>query len=425
MFAALAVMIALAQAPAADAPPLPISGTNALGGRVFRVGLGLRFDSIAASLRPGDEVVLDRGIHESFTLSDLRGERGKPIVIRGEPGDEPMRFPYIKGGADGIHLVRPRNVVVRDLMVGNATGALLTIDGESDPAKAPWDANVTVSNLRLQQTNAEPEQVAIRLRGVARVDMSGLHIKGWNAAAAVFERASQCSMNGTVLECERALPQTDGVRVLAGSSQVALGALTFGPGVGTAFRLGDCKGAAPDARPASRLLVRRCSVVEPQRFAWLGSVEEAYIDCNTVDGPRRTLFTCDEACGPATAITLAGNLFQWMPGSMDRLFEMPTGAAPENVRLMANLWWSAELPGAFEAIGRPFGIELQPQVVDVDPRLDPKTTEPAAEAAKPFGWRTQAFRAPPPSSALPKAPRPANPPSAPADGTPAPAPAQP
>lgn len=409
MLAVFALLAALAQAPAADAPPpLPVSGTTASGGRVFRIGLGLRFDAIAPSLRPGDEVVLERGIHEAFTLTDLRGERGKPIVIRGEPGDDPMPFPYVKGGAEGIHLVRPRNVVVRDLMVGNATGALVTIDGESDPAKAPWDANVTVSNLRLQQTNPEPQQVAVRVRGVARVDLSGLRIKGWNAAAAVFERSSQCSMNGCTLECERTLPQIDGVRVLTGCSQVALGGLTFGPGVGTAFRLGVCDGAAPDAKPASRLLVRRCSVVEPQRFAWLGSVDEAYMDCNTVDGPKRNLFACDEACGPATGITLAGNLFQWMPGSMDRLFDVPAGTAPESVRLMANLWWSPELPGAFEAIGRPFGVEMQPQIFDIDPKIDPKTAEPATEAAKPFGCRTQAFRAPPPSTALPKAPRPAD-----------------
>ena len=266
MIAVLALLAALAQAPA-EAPPLPMSGTNAQGGRVFRVGMGLAFGSVAPLLRPGDEVVLERGIHESFTLVDLRGERGKPIVIRGEPGDDPMPFPYVKGGANGIHLVRPRNVVVRDLMVGNGTGALVTIEGEGDPTKAPWDANVSVVNLRLLQTNAEPAQVAVRLSGVARVDLSNLRVKGWNLAAAVLERVSQCSFTGCLLESERALPQKEGVRVGTGSSQVALTGLTFGPGVDTTLRLGDCAGATPDTRPASRILVRRCSVVEPRCFA--------------------------------------------------------------------------------------------------------------------------------------------------------------
>lgn len=411
MIAALALLAALAQAPAAEAPPLPVERTNDSGGRVFRIALGQSIDWLGPHLKPGDELVLERGIHESFTLTDLRGERGKPIVIRGEPGDEPLRFPYVKGGQHGIRLVRPRNVVVRDLMVGNGAGSLVTIEGESDPAKAPWDANVTVTNLRLLQTDAMPEQVSIRMVGVARVDVAGLQFKGWNAAAAVYDRASQCSLNGSRFESERALPQAEGVRVLAGSSQIALGGLSFGPGVGTVFRLGDCTGSAPDAKPASRLLVRRCSAIEPQRFAWLGSVDDAYIDCNTVDAPRRALFTADETCGPASRVTLAGNLFQWTPGSIDRLFDMPAGAARESVRLMPNLWWSPELPGGFDAVGRPFGVELQPQVVDIDPKLDPKTLDPAEDRAKAFGWNTQAFRAPPPSSALPTAPRPPTPPT--------------
>lgn len=421
MLHALAIAAALAQAAAppapAEPPPLPVTGTNAMGGRVFRVGLGLRFDSIAPSLRPGDEVVLERGVHEPFTLTDLRGERGKPIVIRGETGEEPLRFPYIKGGTHGIRLVRPRNVVVRDLMVGNGVGSLLTIEGEADPSKAPWDANLTVTNLRLMQTEPSQDQVAVRLSGVSRVDLGSLSIKGWNAAAAVFERATQCSLNAGMLECERALPQAEGIRIAAGCSQIAITGLSFGPGIGTALRLGTCEGAPGTPSPASRLLVRRCSVIDPQRFAWLGAVDEVYIDCCTVDGAKRAMFTADEACGPAAGITLSGNLFQWQPGTLDRLFEMPRSAPPESVRLMANLWWSPEIPGAFEAIGRPFGVELQPQTLDRDPRIDPKTGEPAEESARAFGWRARSLRAPTPSNAPSGSPAPSNPPAtAPAAG---------
>ena len=250
MLALLSLLLTLAQAsaPAADAPPLPIVGTTANGGRVFRVGLGLRFESVAAQLRPGDELVLDRGVHESFTLTDLRGERDRPIVIRGEVGDEPAKYPYIKGGATGIHLVRPRHVVVRDLMAGNGTGSLLTIEGETDAAKPPMDANVVVTNLRLMQTNSEAAQVAIRLRGVSRVDMREIAVKGWNDAAAVFENASQCSLNACMLDVDRNLPQRTGVRVMQGCAQIALGGLSFAPGV--ARRSGWASApASPPRRP--------------------------------------------------------------------------------------------------------------------------------------------------------------------------------
>ena len=51
MLALLPLLLALSQAPSSEPPPpLPIIGTAANGGRVFRVGLGLRFDSIASQI---------------------------------------------------------------------------------------------------------------------------------------------------------------------------------------------------------------------------------------------------------------------------------------------------------------------------------------------------------------------------------------
>ncbi len=418
MIALLPLLLALAQAPApADAaPPLPVMGTTANGGRIFRIALGLRFESIVPQLRPGDELVLDRGVHESFTLTDLHGERDRPIVIRGEVGEEPARYPYVKGGTTGIHLVRPRHVLIRDLMAGNGTGSLLTIEGETDPAKPPLDANVVVTNVRLMQTNAEPSQVAIRLRGVSRVDMREISIKGWNDSAAVFDNASQCSLNACMLDVERELPQRTGVRVMQGCSQIALGGLSFAPGVGTAFKLGDCAVAGPDSPPASRVLVRRCCVPEAQVFAWLGAVVDVYVESNTVLDPRRAVLAGTDACAVPRNVLLQGNLVSWMPGTLDRLGDFPPTVPPESVRLMENLWFSPELPGAFEVVGRPFGSELQPQVFTVDPRVEPREAEPRNDAAKSFGWKSATTRVPPPR---PKGPKPA--PEAPASEGGAPA----
>lgn len=398
MIALLPLLLALAQAPApaADPTPLPVIGTTPSGGRIFRAALGLRFESVAPQLRPGDELVLDRGVHESFTLTDLHGERDRPIVIRGEVGEEPARYPYVKGGTTGIRLVRPRHVVVRDLMAGNGEGALLTIEGETDPSKPPLDANVSVSNLRLMQTNASPAQVAVRLRGVARVDLREISVKGWNDAAAVFENASQCSLNACMLDVERDLPQRTGVCVMQGCSQIALGGLSFAPSVGTAFRLGDCTVAGPQTPPASRVLVRRCCVPESQVFAWLGAVEEAYLESNTVLDPRRSVLAGTDACAAPRKVLMQGNLISWTPGTLDRLGDFPPTVPPESVGLMENLWFSSELPGAFEVIGKPFGAELQPQVVNVDPKVEPREAAPRNDAAKAFGWKSPTVRVPPP-----------------------------
>ena len=381
-------------------PPLPVVATNAMGGRVFRIPLGLAFDSIAPALRPGDEVVLERGVHVPFTLTDLRGEPGKPIVIRGESGEEPARFPYVKATDRGITLVRPRNVVLRDLMVGNGTGTLVRIVGERAEDGEPWDANVQVRSLRVMQTNPEPDQVSLELRDVARVDVSDMQFLGWNRAAVRLVASSRCSLNLCVLDPVKALPQRTGVQVLQGCSQVAMSLLTFGPGVGTAFELGACEGAAADAAAATNLLVSRCSVPEAGAFAQLGAVENALLQWNTATDLRRAVWGVPADCGFPNGVTLADNLFTWTPGMIERISEVPEGLPAESVRLRANLWWSPEIPAAFEAIGRPFGVELAPQVFDVDPKVEGRFGSPIEAKAAGFGWRAE----PPRPTAVPATP---------------------
>lgn len=379
-----------APAPIANADaPLPVRGTNALGGRIFHVPSGLAFDSIAPLLKPGDEVLLLKGVHAPFTLTDLRGERGKPIIIHGELGEEPARYPLIKAGAFGIRLVRPQHVVVRDLMVANGVGPLVMVEGEpdADPGAAPWEANVKLFSLRLMQNMPSPEQSGLLLRGVSRVDASNMSIRGWNRIGAAFERSQQCSLQHVVLDVAHGLPQAIGVQVGQSCRQIACGVLTFGPGVDTAFRIGACEGAAPDAPRCAEVLVGRCSVPEPRCFLSVGAAERIRIERNTVTNPRRCVWRVEPECGRPAEVQFDHNLFTWTPGGIERLCEVPSTVPAASVQLQANLWYSAEIPAAFEEIGAPFGVQLAPQVLDVDPRVEPKDASPGEPKAQAFGWR--------------------------------------
>jgi hypothetical protein len=395
-----------APAPIANADaPLPVRGINALGGRIFHVPQGLAFESIAPFLKPGDEVLLLKGVHAPFTLTDLRGERGKPIIIHGELGEEPARYPLIKAAAFGIRLVRPQHVIVRDLMVANGVGPLVMVEGEpnADPGAAPWEANVKLFGLRLMQNMPSPEQCGLLLRGVSRVDASNMSIRGWNLAAVAVERSQQCSVQQVVLEVANGLPQAIGMQVGQGCRQIAFGLLTFGPRVGTAFRIGACEGAPPDAPRCAEVLVSRCSVPEAKCFLSLGAAEKVRIEWNTVTDPTRCVWRAEPECGPPLEIQFDHNLFAWMPGGIELLCEVPSTVPAESVQLQANLWFSAEIPAAFEEIGKPFGVQLAPQVLDVDPRMESKDASPREPKAQGFGWRaglnTPPAAAKPPSEA--------------------------
>ena len=413
--ALLATLLVLMQAPPPQPPPLladpaqpqaplPVLATNAMGGRVFRIPAGLAFDSIAPALRPGDELVLERGIHAAFTLTDLRGERDRPIIIRGEPGEEPARFPYVKATDFGIRLVRPQFVILRDLMVGNGRGPLVLVEGGRGPDGQLHQANLQVASLRLLQDQVSPEQDGVVLRDIDRVDVREVAVRGWNRDAFRIERSSRCSVNYCVLDPGKGLPQETGVTVTQGCRQVALGMLTLGPKVRTGFRLGSCEGLPPETPPATGVMVMRCSVPEADRFAWIGGVDGLLLQWNTVTDPGRCVWEAEDACGLPRQVVMAHNLFAWTPGAIEQLCRVPATLPRESIQLGPNLWWSAEIPAAFEAIGRPFGVEVEPQVLDVDPRVEPRFASPLEPRAKVFGWQ-----APDPAAAGPAVPPPTAP----------------
>ena len=133
-----------------------MAGASALGGRVFNIEPGVAFNSLAPFLLPGDEVRLLPGVHIPFTLVDLRGERGKPIVIRGYQTETDKPLPYVKGETFSIFLLRPQHVIVRDLLVGNSSGPTVFIDGSvgATPVleETPFDADLNIINLQIKQT---------------------------------------------------------------------------------------------------------------------------------------------------------------------------------------------------------------------------------------------------------------------------------
>ena len=102
---------------------------NVLGGRIFNIEPGIAFNSLAPFLQPGDEVRLLPGVHIPFALADLRGTRDNPIIIRGYQPETEKPLPYVKGDLFSISLLRPQNVIVRDLLLGNSSGPTIYVDG--------------------------------------------------------------------------------------------------------------------------------------------------------------------------------------------------------------------------------------------------------------------------------------------------------
>ncbi len=385
--------------PATKTPPFPVAGASALGGRVFNIEPGVAFNSLAPFLLPGDEVRLLPGVHIPFTLVDLRGERGKPIVIRGYQTETDKPLPYVKGETFSIYLLRPQHVIVRDLLVGNSSGPTVFIDGSvgATPVleETPFDADLNIINLQIKQTFEAPNQTSIYLRSMQSVDVSNISIKGWNNSALVLDNCKRVGISQSVFDCAKNLPQYRGVAIRSGCEDISCMYVSFGINVKVAFEVGVCDNTAAAAennsptRPAQRILISHNAALECACFVSLGSVDNSTIVNNSCIESTKYFYKADGLCGVPNFVTIENNLVTWIPGRLERISLVAQGVAPESIRLQKNLWWSEELPAAFEIVGKPFGVELATQVFDINPKVEMRGFIPVDLKARDFGWGQQ------------------------------------
>ena len=376
-----------------------MAGLNISGGRIFNIEPGVAFNSLASFLQPGDEVRLLPGVHIPFALVDLRGTRENPILIRGYQTEADKPPPYVKGESFSISLVRPKNVIVRDLLLGNSLGPTIYVDGSVNASplvqETPWDSNLILTNLRLKQDSQSSAQTGIYFRCIQKADISHFLIKGWNNSAIVLDNCKFVSISEATLDSAKNLPQHRGVAIRSGCEDISCMYLSFGPKVQVAFELGVCDTTTqnpPEQNaqgPAQRVVISRNAALDCPCFISLGSIDNSIIENNSIIESTKYVWKADATCGVPNHITFKNNLVTWVPGRIDKISFVAPTIAPESIILQSNLWWSEELPIGFEIVGKPFGVELAPQVFDVNPKVEMRGFTPVDPKAREFGWGTR------------------------------------
>jgi hypothetical protein len=96
-------------------------------------------------------------------VNGLQGSATAPIWIGGAPGEA---RPVIEGGADAMHLVRPRYVVLHDLEVRNQTANGINVDDGSQYANADAARYVVFRNLFIHDIGSGGNQDCLKLSGL-------------------------------------------------------------------------------------------------------------------------------------------------------------------------------------------------------------------------------------------------------------------
>ncbi len=323
-----------------------------------RVEPGQEWSRLAGIVKPGDEIVLMRGVHRPASLAGLTGAPGRPIVIRGDDVAHPARIEVGKAGGSGLYMQRPRHVEVRDVVVGGATHNGINID-DTDAAGSigePWRADLTIRRVRIEHTGPRGNTDGIKLSGLREVRVVDCTVEGWGGSAIDLVGCHGVVIEGCTFRGLSGHDQSSGVQVKGGSADVRIQACRFENAGQRAVNLGGSTGLAyfrprvpDDAEPGSRyeaenVTVEGCIMVGgDSAVAFVGSRGGVVRRC-TIIGARRWAFrllheNSDPRFAPSEGGVIEDCLIVWPDQAPRTLINIGPGTRPESWRFGVNLWW--------------------------------------------------------------------------------------
>jgi len=364
------------------------------------VAPGEDWSRLASRVKPGDEIILMPGRHKPASFTDLRGEANRPIIIRSVTPDAPA---VIVADSAGIEFIRPFAVILQDVQITAGTRAgIRATDGESGDGVVgdPFQSGFRVRRVSISRIGPEATSDAVRIWGLADVQIDQLTVVGWGGAAVEIVGCREVTIERSRFLGDSDFEQVSGVEVRGGSQAVSMIDCVFRDCGDASIALGgpsarrEFRPALPDVpdpkRPrfeASRIQVDRCEVVGGRTSIALIGAQHVVINACTIVNPEESLFrfaTTDPniPVSQNDHVTLDANLFAWKPATLRALFAADDTARPAALNITDNLWWS---PGESPQLAGRFPAEpALPQTLEVDPRLD-RDFRPTDPAATPYG----------------------------------------
>ena len=315
----------------------------------------------AENVTPGVAITLQPGQYPGNTyLANLTGASNAPIWIRGA---QPTNRPVLFGGAEGLHLARPRYVVVENLEVTGASANGVNTDDGGDYADPEAARFVVFSNLFIHDIGGGGNQDGLKLSGlrdfwvlhseIARcggaaagsgVDMVGCH-------RGVIEGCHLHTLPANAVQCKGGASQVDIRRcriVNAGHRGVNIGGSTdfvfFRPPLST---------SAPNTEASDIRVYANIFQGCTASVAYVGAVN-CLVAHNTIVNPTRWVLRILQetvTAPPYTFRPCASNAFDnnivWFNSSvLYQAVDTGGGTDPASFRFAHTLWYAHNNPGA-------------------------------------------------------------------------------
>jgi len=268
----------------------------------------------ARDARPGTRIVLGAGTYPGGTyLSQLRGEKDRPIAIAGEGAA------VIEGGGEAIHLSDPRFVVIEDLEVRGSRANGINIDDAGD-YETPAEYLV-LRRIRVTGVGSGGNQDGLKLSGLDRFWVIGCEIAANSAGGSAIDMVG---CHEGILAGNRIHKQ--GIQSKGGSAEILIFGNTF---------------EDVDERVVANLFLR-CGA--PVAFVGCQACEVVH---NTIVRPGRwpaRILQETRFVEPCAGGTFANNIVVFGRGVSGEFINIGPGTRPETFTFSHNLWFNADDP---------------------------------------------------------------------------------
>ncbi len=392
--AMLAALHGVQAPPVAPATPQQRVGPSTLvpppfvptaGASQFLVQPGQTWQHLLAEVKPGDEIIFPAGFHVAQVIDGLQGTREKPIFIRSRD-----RVPAaVACDGDGWVFRKCKHVVVENIMFLSPRGAAVVIDGrdgEVAPAQ-PWPAEFTLRSCTINGARVNAEQDAVRLQSVTNVRIDQVQVDGWNDAAIEIIDSRRVLVRGLMMVPNNTMPQNVGIKVLGDSGLISVTGCAFNKTIRTGVQVGTaCPGGDVKFAPAvDQMRIDRCIFDGVGTGVSIVNVRDLVLSRATLINPTEAIYAIPEDAGTISKVLVEKCLAFWVPGALAKFSPHPERILPPSVTLSDNLWYSVELPIAWEVLGAPFGFQSAPQLTTLDPGIDTTTLRPRNGEALRYG----------------------------------------
>lgn len=303
--------------------------------------------SIAAA-RPGDFIVLAAGDYGSVHAAGLRGEAGRPIVLRGE---DPESLPRFTGG---VHLSDVAHLTIERIAIVEAPSNGLNID-DGGSFETP-SHHVVLREIVVRDCGGRGNLDGIKLSGVEEFLIERCTLERWGRGGSAVDmvgcrrgRLEQCLFRDRAED-----PAASGVQAKGGSREIQILRCRFEHAGQRAVNIGGSTGLAyfrprPEGFEARDISVLGCTFVGSMAPIAFVGVDGATVRWNTFHRPQRWLLrilqeTREPGFVPCRDGVFSDNLVVYRLGEIAGMVNVGPDTQPERFRFERNYWFAEDAP---------------------------------------------------------------------------------